>query len=215
MLAECMVNEYHKLEDFDKKRRKTLESLLYSDEQFLYGIDVYDAILFTKRRASKLVLTDRRVIEFKRGFIRENSKDYSLDDIASIEHKKGYIRRKISLQGSGFSEQFQTLEDFGREFVTAARQQMHRNEEGLDPLSPLEVGQSSKGVSADDSTLDDPTVDDPLSGSESPPDGSAASKFGSIKWHAIIAVLTIWWTFGIGNAGYAGYKYYKYQQEHS
>ncbi|WP_187432961.1 PH domain-containing protein [Natronococcus pandeyae] len=194
------LNEYHSIDDFDSKRREAIESLLYSDEQFIYGIDVYDAILLTGKRASKLVLTDQRVIEFKRGFIKENSKDYSLDEIASIEHKKGYVMRKITLQGHGFDEDYQTLEDFGRQFVTTVREQMHRNEEGLDPLTTADIRGEEGDVDGSGS----------IESSQSVSDGSG--KFGSLKLHVVIALLTIWWTFGLGNLAYGGYKYYKFKR---
>lgn len=184
------LNEYHSLDEFDDKRRQALESLLYSDEQFLYAIDVYDAIFLAKKRASKLVLTNQRVIAFKKAFIKETSKDFSIDEIASIEHNKGYVMRKISLEGHGFSEEYQTLEDFGRGFVTAVREQKHRNEEGLDPVDKSALPQQSDSGTAQT---------------------AAVSKYGSLKAHLLIAVLTIWWTAGIGNVLYAAFKNYQYR----
>lgn len=32
--------------------------------------------------------------------------------------------------------------------------------------------------------------------------------YGSLGGHALIALLTVWWTFGIGNALYAAYRYF-------
>lgn len=32
--------------------------------------------------------------------------------------------------------------------------------------------------------------------------------YGSLGGHALIALLTVWWTLGIGNALYAAYKYF-------
>lgn len=32
--------------------------------------------------------------------------------------------------------------------------------------------------------------------------------YGSMGGHVLIAVLTVWWTLGIGNALYAAYKYW-------
>ena len=32
--------------------------------------------------------------------------------------------------------------------------------------------------------------------------------YGSFGGHVLVAILTIWWTLGIGNALYAGYKYW-------
>lgn len=118
---------------------------------------MYDAILLTKRRASKLVLTNQRVIHFKRGFIKESSKDFSLEDIASIEYDKGYVMRKVTLEGQGISNDYQTLEDFGRKFVTAVREQMQRHAEDGEPIdAPInhstettvesDVGNSSTGA---------------------------------------------------------------------
>lgn len=192
------LNEYRSLSDFDGKRRKALESLLYSDEEFIYGIDVYDAILLAKARASKLVLTDQRVLEFKRGFIKETSKDFSLDEIASIEHKKGYVMRKIALEGHGVSKEYQTLEDYGRTFVTSVREQKSRNEEGREPIDAPTASNSSGSSSAMDEEANAPGA------------AEVPSKFGSIKAHVVIAFLTIWWTVGLGNVGYAAYKYYKF-----
>jgi hypothetical protein len=32
--------------------------------------------------------------------------------------------------------------------------------------------------------------------------------YGTLGGHFLIAILTVWWTFGIGNALYATYKYF-------
>ena len=191
------LNEYSSLADFDRKRRSALESLLYSDEQFIYGIDVYDALFRSGARSSKLVLTDRRVIMFKRGFIKESSKDFNLDDIASIEYDKGYVMRKVTLEGQGISKEYQTLENHGRTFVTSVREQMLRNKKGEKPI-------------------DTPTSDTPATDLEEddldPSQAGFTEKFGSIKAHAVVAVLTFWWTAGIGNLIYGAYQYHQFKQ---
>ena len=151
-----------------------------------YAIDVYDAVFRADARASKLVLTDQRVIEFQRGFIRESSKDFRLEDIASIEYDKGYVMRRVTLEGQGISKDFQTLEEYGRTFVTAVREQMARNEQGLDPI---------------DAPVDNDSVSEEV---------KLPSKYGSIWIHLVIIVLTFW-TFGIVNVAYAGYSYYKFK----
>lgn len=33
-------------------------------------------------------------------------------------------------------------------------------------------------------------------------------KYGTLGGHALIAILTVWWTAGLGNATYAAYKYF-------
>lgn len=35
--------------------------------------------------------------------------------------------------------------------------------------------------------------------------------YGSLGGHVLVAALTIWWTFGIGNAVYAAYKYFAHR----
>lgn len=191
------LNEYSSLADFDKKRGNALESLLYSDEQFIYGIDVYDALFLSGARASKLVLTDRRVIEFKRGFIKESSKDFKLDDIASIEYDKGYVTRKVTLEGSGISNEYQTLENYGRTFVTSVREQISRNEKGEEPID-------TPASDAPATDLDEDNLD--------PSQAGFTEKFGSIKAHVVVAVLTVWWTVGFGNLVYGAYQYYQFKQ---
>lgn len=140
------LNEYRSLDDFDTKRRTALDSLLYADETFIYATDVYDAVLLTGARATKLVLTDRRVIQFKRGVIKESSKDFSLDDIASIEYDKGYVNRTITLEGSGFSNEYKMLEDSGRTFVTAVREQMSQNAQGDEPIDAPRAAADATGT---------------------------------------------------------------------
>lgn len=191
------LNEYSSLADFDGKRRKALEPLLYSGEKFIYGIDVYDALFLSGARASKLVLTDRRVIQFKRGFIKESSKDFSLDEIASIEYDKGYVMRKVTLEGQGISNEYQTLENYGRTFVTAVREQIARNENGEPPIDT--PASETPATDLDEADLD-------------PSQAGFSEKFGSVKAHLVILVLTVWWTVGLGNLIYGGYQYYQFKQ---
>ena len=37
-------------------------------------------------------------------------------------------------------------------------------------------------------------------------------EFGSVGVHLIIALLTFWWTMGVGNVAYAAYKYFNDSQ---
>lgn len=182
------LNEYYSLDDFDTKRGRALEALLYEDETFIYAIDVYDAILLPSTRASKLVLTDQRVIAFKRAFIKESSRDFSLDDLVRIEYEKGMVMRKITIEGHGISDDYQVLEDLGRTFATAVREQKSRLEDGKDPLEM--TPESSSGGSRS------------VSGSP--------SKYGSLKAHLVVAALTVWWSAGLGNLAYLGYCWYQY-----
>ncbi|WP_049894356.1 hypothetical protein [Halogranum rubrum] len=37
--------------------------------------------------------------------------------------------------------------------------------------------------------------------------------YGTLGGHTLVALLTVWWTFGIGNGLYAAYKYVKSPQK--
>ena len=39
------------------------------------------------------------------------------------------------------------------------------------------------------------------------------SNYGSLGAHILIALLTIWWTLGIGNVVYAAYKYFAHSDK--
>lgn len=37
--------------------------------------------------------------------------------------------------------------------------------------------------------------------------------YGSLGGHALIALLTVWWTIGLGNVCYAAYKYFSHSDK--
>lgn len=147
------------------------------------------------RFSEKLVLTDQRILMFKRGWIRESSEDYSLDEITSISLDKGMFSAKMKIQGAGINDAFRLLAEEGRDFQTAVREQKSRLESGKEPLEmSSDPGSGSGSEARSEST------------------GSALSKYGSVKNHVIVAVLTVWWTFGLGNLAYLAYSYTQYDE---
>lgn len=66
-------------------------------------------------------MTDQRILTFKRGFLRQKTKDYDRGRISNIEFSKGIIFRKLSLNGSGFAESWYVDYSTGQQFATAAR----------------------------------------------------------------------------------------------
>jgi len=115
---------YESIDDFDTKTAKGIESMLYSSESFIGAIPCWD-FMFSKRSATKLVLTDHRIIAFKRGFIRQKEKDALLEKVTSIGFKKGFLFGKIYLKGPGFSYKNLVSRSNGRKFASEIRQQTH------------------------------------------------------------------------------------------
>lgn len=146
-----MATVYESLDEMDSKSAQAIEALLYEDEDIEYAIlgkvpwlvkAIYLFHPFYKRFYHKLLLTDRRILAFKRGWFREKSTDYTLDEITSIEYTKGIFTGKINIQGAGFEESYKTPTETGREFVTLARKHLTGGEEAttwdeIDVLSTL------------------------------------------------------------------------------
>lgn len=110
---------YATLSDLDRKTQRGVQSTLFNSEEFLGAIDVYDSLLGRKR--TKLVLTEQRIIEFKRGFIRQSTVDYDRDRISNISFDKGIIYRKLGISGTGFNEKWYVDYEAGQRFASAAR----------------------------------------------------------------------------------------------
>ena len=110
---------YATIADLDRKTKKGVQSSLFTGEEFLGAIDVYDSIIGRKR--TKLILTDQRVVMFKRGFIRQSTVDYDRNQITNISFDKGLVRRKLGISGSGFSEEWYVDYEAGQQFASAIR----------------------------------------------------------------------------------------------
>lgn len=108
---------YRQLDDFDRKTQRKIEALLRDGEEFLGAIDTFDA--FIPRRRTKLVLTDARLIEYRRGFIQESTTDYDLEKISAISFDRGLVRRKLEIEGTGIDETYTVDPDGGRAFANA------------------------------------------------------------------------------------------------
>lgn len=113
------MGSYSTLEELDRKTQKGVQGALFQDEVFLGAIDCRDSILPSRR--TKLILTDQRILSFKRGFLRQKTKDFDRDRISNIEFSKGILFRKLSLNGSGFAESWYVDYSTGQQFATAAR----------------------------------------------------------------------------------------------
>lgn len=121
------MGEYTTVADFDRKTRKAIKSVLGDRERFVLAIDCRDAFLIGKtRRATKLVLTDHRLIVFSRGFIRQRIRDFPRDGIASIEFEKGLVFGNLVINGRRTTDwdelTYRVYAESGRRFATQLRQ---------------------------------------------------------------------------------------------
>lgn len=131
-----MGKTYSSIDEMDDKSQQGIAALSYEDEKIEMAILcwvpwvvrlLYLGSKFYRRFYPKLILTNHRVLMFKRGWIREKSEDFTLDEITSIEYTKGIFKGKITIQGAGFEETYRTPKDTGQEFATAARESLRED----------------------------------------------------------------------------------------
>lgn len=113
------MGSYATLDDFGRRTRSGIQESLFSGEEFCGAIDVFDSLRPSRR--TKLILTDQRLIAFKRGMIRQSIEDYDRDRISSVGFEKGIIYRKLKVNGSGFSKKWTVDRADGQQFSAALR----------------------------------------------------------------------------------------------
>jgi len=77
--------------------------------------------ILKRRFRQKLVLTDQRIITFKRGWFTEYSDDFLLDDISSIAYRKGVRAGNFHIEGPGYEEEFSVPKGEGQDFASETR----------------------------------------------------------------------------------------------
>ena len=129
---------YESVSEADPNTRDRLERVIQDDEElqlvllnrdplirWLDSMGIQSVVDFARKFDGKerLALTDRRVIKFQVGFLRD-VEDVRLDSISTVEFDFTGIS-KIEISGSGFSKEFKAHDsDEGEEFAMAIRQQL-------------------------------------------------------------------------------------------
>lgn len=98
--------------------RATLDELLADDERFLGGIDCRGAFLLRYRPRPKLFLTDRRVIEYRPGFLGGTT-THDRERVGTATVSKGIFFYQLTLSGPGFRRSFRVDPTSGRQFADA------------------------------------------------------------------------------------------------
>lgn len=99
--------------------RAALDELLADGEEFLGGIDCRDAFVLRDRRRTKLFLTDRRVIEYRRGLFGGATTAHDRERVATATVSRALFFYQLTLSGPGFLKTFRVDPTAGRQFADA------------------------------------------------------------------------------------------------
>lgn len=120
------MSTYPTLESLPDRVRSTLESTLSSDEAFLGGVDCRTPFARARRGVTVLLLTDRRVIEYRPGTFRARTTEYEREQVTTASVSMGLLFHQLILAGPGLRRTFRVYPEEGRAFADALR-----NEEDL------------------------------------------------------------------------------------
>lgn len=115
------MSTYSSLEELPRDSRRAVEGLLENGEAFLGGIDCNDAFVLRGRRSTKLLLTDRRVVEYRRRFIRGRTTAYDRDQVTTASVSMGLLYHQLILAGPGLRRTVRVDSVAGRQFADALR----------------------------------------------------------------------------------------------
>ena len=183
------MGSYSTVDELGRRVRDNVDATMFRGEQFLGGIDTWH--LFRFLYTEILVLTDQRIILYRKGLIRESTRDFDRDQITNVRFDKGMFRRKLSINGSSFSKTWRVPYRGGQEFAAAIRA----------PEPQPVYGESSRSATPDTQINDDISADEgtPAGSSENVPSGIDAAtitkpgveRFGFDRWHLVTAAALV------------------------
>lgn len=153
-----MTNVHPTAEDLPPAVREAVSSFLAADEVFLGGVDCRDGVLLSEWRSTTLLLTDRRVIEYRRGVLRGSTVEYGRDSVTTASVSMGLLYHRLTLAGPGLERSFRIDPAAGRQFADAVRSDDPRR---IDDASYFErLRESVGGDVPSDAEATPPTSDD-------------------------------------------------------
>jgi len=109
------------LDEFDEKTRSRLDRMLADDESFEVAVIERDALLAQHR--TRVVLTDRRLIELDFGFVFDTDETIELAKVSSVETDRGGF--VVEVDGTGVDDEWQLSSgEQGRRFADAIRSKL-------------------------------------------------------------------------------------------
>lgn len=112
------------LDEFDEKTRARLDRMLLDDETFEVAVIERDALLGQHR--TRVVLTNRRLIELDFGFVFDTDETIELSKVSSVETDRGGF--VVELEGTGVDDEWQLSSgEQGRRFADAIRAEVQNS----------------------------------------------------------------------------------------
>ncbi len=112
------------LDDFDEKTRSRLDRMLADDESFEVAVIERDALLGQHR--TRVVLTNRRLIELDFGFVFDSDETIELAKVSSVETDRGGF--VVEVEGTGVDDEWQLSSgEQGRRFADSIRAEVQNS----------------------------------------------------------------------------------------
>ena len=113
------MSTYSSIQELPQDSRTVVESLVEDGETFLGAIDCRDALVLRSRRATRLLLTDRRVVEHRRRLLRGGTIEYDRDRVTTASVSMGLLYYQLILAGPELRRDFRVDPVEGRRFADA------------------------------------------------------------------------------------------------
>jgi hypothetical protein len=102
----------------------SISKLFSADE--IVSIVVEPTSFKPKMHAHKLIVTNRRILLYKPGFIGSETEEYPLESIDKIDHKKGFMRSEIEIHAKGKEIELENISnDEAIKAISLIREAMH------------------------------------------------------------------------------------------
>lgn len=100
-------------------------SKLFSGDEVVSMV-VEPTSLKPKIHPQKLIITNRRIVIYKPGFIGAETEEYPFESIDKIDHKKGFMRSEIEIHAAGKEIELENISnDDAVKAINIIRQNMH------------------------------------------------------------------------------------------
>jgi hypothetical protein len=119
----ALFRRYDAPTDFTGWHATALASIVPPAEEYVTGIDCADR-WGLRRRGTRLVLTDERVVAFSPNPTAPVKRSHWLEDMVNVGYDAGVITAELRFSGVGFYESYRVPKRLGREFAEAAREGM-------------------------------------------------------------------------------------------
>ena len=103
---------------------ESISKLFDGDE--VVSMVVEPTSLKPKFHPQKLIITNRRIVIYKPGFIGAETEEYPFESIDKIDHKKGFMRSEIEIHAAGKEIELENISnDDAVKAINIIRQNMH------------------------------------------------------------------------------------------